>query len=342
MGESWRVVNFSSEREEGSFLVHYHDQVFPVSPRSLNDLLSVAADRCQSDELFCIADSLGQLPLSTATDWIAVRRRHRNKQVLRGQLAQLFREQPKIAAAVDHVVAEANSDPDQLDALLERQNYRLAFWRTAARDLGYRRFFDINTLVGLRAEDETVFSETHALILAWLADAVLDGVRVDHPDGLRDPQEYFQRLYDACPQAWIVAEKILRAGERLPKSWPIAGTTGYDFIYRLTNLFVDPAGRSSIDEALCRFHRRADGFRRRGKGDKSSSTARFAGQRCQSADRAARADMRAAPSPTRLHPTRTPRSLATGRCRASGVPHLCAGSIRTAERRRIFLRSRKL
>jgi (1->4)-alpha-D-glucan 1-alpha-D-glucosylmutase len=241
------------EREEGSFVIRYHDQVFPVSPRSLNDFLATAAERCQSDDLSCIADGLGQLPMSTATDWVAVRRRHRNKEVLRGQLARLCREQPKVAAALDQVVAEVNSDPDQLDVLLERQNYRLAFWRAAAQDLGYRRFFDINTLVGLRAEDETVFAETHALILEWLRKGVLDGVRVDHPDGLLDPQEYFQRLYEACPQAWILAEKILEPGERLPKSWPIAGTTGYDFIFRLTNLFVDPAGEGPLTKFYAEF-----------------------------------------------------------------------------------------
>jgi (1->4)-alpha-D-glucan 1-alpha-D-glucosylmutase len=241
------------EREEGSFVIHYHDQVFPISPRSLNDLLATAAEQCQSDDLACIADGLGQLPISTATDWVVVRRRHRNKEVLRGQLARLCREQPKVAAALDQVVAAVNSDPDQLDVLLEGQNYRLAFWRSAAQDLGYRRFFDINTLVGLRAEDETVFAETHALILEWLRKGVLDGVRVDHPDGLLDPQEYFQRLYEACPRAWILVEKILEPGERLSKSWPIAGTTGYDFIYRLTNLFVDPAGEDPLTKFYAEF-----------------------------------------------------------------------------------------
>ena len=236
------------DREEGSFVIHYHDQVFPVSPRSLNDVIATAANRCHSDDLSFLADALGQLPISTATDWVAVRRRHRNKEVLRGQFARLCREQPEVAAAVDQVVMEVNSDPDKLDVLLERQNYRLAFWRTAAQDLGYRRFFDINTLVGLRAEDETVFAETHALILDWLKKGVLDGVRVDHPDGLLDPQEYLQRLYEAGPQAWILVEKILEPGERLPRSWPIAGTTGYDFIFRLTNLFVDSAGEAPLTQ----------------------------------------------------------------------------------------------
>jgi (1->4)-alpha-D-glucan 1-alpha-D-glucosylmutase len=146
-----------------------------------------------------------------------------------------------------------NLDVDRLDALLERQNYRLAFWRSAGRDLGYRRFFDINTLVGLRMEDERVFTDTHALILEWLSKGILDGVRVDHPDGLRDPKEYFERLYKASPGAWIVAEKILEPGERLPSSWPIAGTTGYDFIYRVNNLFVDPNGEAPLTDLYREF-----------------------------------------------------------------------------------------
>jgi (1->4)-alpha-D-glucan 1-alpha-D-glucosylmutase len=161
---------------------------------------------------------------------------------------RLCEEQSQVAGALDQTVAQLNSDADQLDALLERQNYRLAFWRTAERELGYRRFFDINTLVGLRAEDERVFADTHALILDWLARGVLDGVRVDHPDGLRDPEQYFERLHTACPGAWITAEKILEPGERLPEPWPIAGTTGYDFIYRLNNLFVDPAAEAALTE----------------------------------------------------------------------------------------------
>jgi (1->4)-alpha-D-glucan 1-alpha-D-glucosylmutase len=236
------------EREGAQFIIRYHDQVFPVSPRSLDDLIATAAERCQSNHLAFIADALGQLPPSTATDWDAVRKRHRHKEVLREQLLRLCEQQPALAAALDQTVAEVNSNPDRLDALLERQNYRLAFWRTAGRESGYRRFFDINTLAGLQSEDEQVFAQTHALILDWLAREVLDGVRVDHPDGLRDPEQYFNRLHKACPRAWITAEKILEPGERLPESWPIAGTTGYDFIYRVNNLFIDPAAETALSD----------------------------------------------------------------------------------------------
>lgn len=248
------------EREGAQFIIRYHDQVFPVSPRSLDDFIATAAQRCDSDHLAFIADALGQLPPSTATDWDAVRRRHRHKEVLREQLLRLCEEQPKVAAALDQVVAEVNANPDRLDALLERQNYRLAFWRTAGRESGYRRFFDINTLAGLQSEDEQVFAQTHALILDWLKREVLDGVRVDHPDGLRDPEQYFNRLHTACPRAWITAEKILEPGERLPESWPIAGTTGYDFIYRVNNLFVDPAAERALTGFYCEFTGEPDDF----------------------------------------------------------------------------------
>jgi (1->4)-alpha-D-glucan 1-alpha-D-glucosylmutase len=241
------------ERRDASFTIRYHDHAFPVSPRTLDGLLAAAAERCQSDTLAFLSDACGWLPLSTSTDWASIRRRHRDKEVLRGQLRHLMTEQPAVAAAIDAAVAELNADPDALDALLERQNYRLAFWRAAARDLGYRRFFDINTLVALRMENEAVFADTHALVLRWLAEGVLDGVRIDHPDGLRDPETYCQRLHRAAPQAWIVLEKILEPGEHLRQSWPVAGTTGYDFLHRVGGLFIDPAGESPLTEFYADF-----------------------------------------------------------------------------------------
>jgi (1->4)-alpha-D-glucan 1-alpha-D-glucosylmutase len=234
------------ERRGADFTVRYHEHTFPVSPRSLDATLGAAAERCQSDELAFLADACGRLPLSTAIDWVTVHGRHRDKEVLRSLLARLLAEQPAVPAAIDAVITELNADPDALDALLERQNYRLAFWRAAARDLGYRRFFDINTLVALRMQDERVFADTHALALRWVADGVLDGLRIDHPDGLHDPEAYSRRLHQASPNAWILVEKILEPGERLRESWPVAGTTGYDFVNRVGGLFVDPAGEQPL------------------------------------------------------------------------------------------------
>ena len=143
-------------------------------------------------------------------------------------------------------IAALNRDRERLHDLLERQHYRLASWRTASQELVHRRFFDVNNLAGLRMEDERVFLDTHALVLRWLDSGVLDGVRVDHPDGLRDPEEYFRRLREAAPWAWIVIEKILARGEQLVPAWPVDGTTGYEFLNRLLGLYIAPSGEAPL------------------------------------------------------------------------------------------------
>jgi (1->4)-alpha-D-glucan 1-alpha-D-glucosylmutase len=233
-------------RRGGGFEIHYREHRMPVAPHSLDGLLAAAAARCGSPDLAFIADACGGLPEATATDRASAARRHRDKEVLRGQLARLAAEQPEVAAAIEAEVAAINADADRLDGVLQRQNYRPAFWRTAGRELDYRRFFDVNTLVGLHVEDERVFADTHARILDWVRRGLLDGLRVDHPDGLYDPRQYFERLRRAAPQSWIVAEKILAPGECLPPSWPVDGTTGYDFLRRVDGLFVDPAGEAPL------------------------------------------------------------------------------------------------
>jgi len=240
-------------RDGGTFTLEYFDHVMPVAPRSLNDLLNDAARRVGSDELAFLADSFGNLPISTATDRQSVNLRHRDKEVLRAALARLCDEKPGVGTAIDAVLAELNASSTAIDALLERQNYRLAFWKTAVQELDYRRFFDINTLISLRMEDDRVFEDSHRLILKWVREGVLDGLRVDHPDGLRDPANYFQKLHKAAEDGWIVVEKILEPGEALPEGWPVAGTTGYDFLNRLGGLFVDPAGEGPITDFYARF-----------------------------------------------------------------------------------------
>ena len=133
-----------------------------------------------------------------------------------------------------------------LTELLDRQWYRLAYWRVADEELNYRRFFDIDTLAGLRVEDEVVFAETHAVLLALMREGGIDGLRIDHPDGLADPRGYLRRLAEASENAWVVVEKILEGHESLPGDWPCAGTTGYDAMLRVCGLFVDPAGQEPL------------------------------------------------------------------------------------------------
>jgi (1->4)-alpha-D-glucan 1-alpha-D-glucosylmutase len=238
-----RLVHFGAV-----FQVLCPGQVLPVTPDSLDRLLQVAAGRSGSDELESIGAALGRIPPGTATDADSIHERERDADVLLGALARLMDERPAVAAAVDETINLVNADPDTLDSLLERQNYRLAYWRTAGRDLPYRRFFDINTLVGLNMEREDVFAATHMLVLRWLARGVLDGVRIDHPDGLRDPEGYLRRLRDRAPDAWVVVEKILHPGEALRRSWPVAGTTGYDFLNRANGLFVNAAAERPMTE----------------------------------------------------------------------------------------------
>ncbi|MGA4645527.1 malto-oligosyltrehalose synthase [Limisphaera sp. 4302-co] len=160
---------------------------------------------------------------------------------------------PDTADLDDPALAALSADPEALHALLERQHYSLAWWRRGLRELNYRRFFDIASLAGVRVEDPEVFEAGHTLIRRWYEKGWIDGLRVDHPDGLRDPTAYFQRLRALAPGAWIVAEKILQPDETLPEDWPVDGTTGYEFIRRVTGLFVDPSGEGPLTDFYARF-----------------------------------------------------------------------------------------
>ncbi len=241
------------ERQDGSFTVRYYDHQAPISPRTLGGLLIRAAARAGSGQLESLAVAFSRLPHAHRTDRAAVTERHRDKEVLRGRLADLCRVRPEVAKAIDAEVEVVNSDPDALDDLLSQQNYRLAYWRTGAEELSYRRFFDIETLAGLRVEDEAVFADTHRLILSLVADGSVDGLRVDHVDGLTDPEGYLARLRDATGGAYVVVEKILQAGEELPESWPVAGTSGYEFLNHVGRLFVDAGNEAAMRAVYTRF-----------------------------------------------------------------------------------------
>jgi (1->4)-alpha-D-glucan 1-alpha-D-glucosylmutase len=235
-------------RESGSFTIRYHEHELPVSPRSVDDVLERAASRLDDHpELASLATAFGRLPHALITEWDSVLERHRDKEILRARLGELCDGDPAVALAVDEEVKAVNDDVDALDALLDRQNYRLAFWRTAGRELDYRRFFDISTLIALRAEDPHVFDETHELVLELVAAGDVEGLRVDHVDGLRDPKGYLERLREAAGAGtYLVVEKILEGDERLRASWPVDGTSGYDFLVQVNDLLHDPAGAAPL------------------------------------------------------------------------------------------------
>ena len=241
------------QRSGSEFFIKYFENQLPAAPRSLGRLLGRAAQASGSDYLAFLADSLAQLPAPTTTDYDDLVQRDRDKTVVFGLLDRLFAETPFIAEQVDRAIDEVNANPNRLDDILEQQNYRLAFWRTAEQDLGYRRFFDVNTLVGVRQENPKVFADTHALVLRWLAEGVLDGVRVDHPDGLRDPKLYFTRLREKASDVWILGEKILEPGEKLRQDWPIDGTTGYEYLNQVAGLFVDSENEQTFNKVYAGF-----------------------------------------------------------------------------------------
>jgi (1->4)-alpha-D-glucan 1-alpha-D-glucosylmutase len=234
---------------KGKFRVKAGEVELPIAPRSLGMLVRRAGERIRHDELGFLGDSLSALPSPLRREIDARRRRHRDKAVLAARLAALCTEEAYAQAIADELAA-VNTDPAELDAILEAQNYRLAHWSVASDHVTYRRFFDINSLVALRNEDPDVFEASHARILGWLADGTIDGVRIDHVDGLRDPEQYLQRLRERAPDAWIVVEKILTADEHLPASWPIEGTTGYEFNEKIGGLLVDPAGEAKLTRAF--------------------------------------------------------------------------------------------
>ncbi len=153
----------------------------------------------------------------------------------------------------DHLFpVHAGTESLPLVELLERQHYRLASWRVADEELNYRRFFDVDSLVAIRVEDPVVFDATHELVVGLVRDGTIDGLRIDHPDGLADPAGYLERLHEATGGAWVVVEKILAGDEELPGDWDTAGTTGYDALWRVQQAFVDPGGAAVLGSTMHR------------------------------------------------------------------------------------------
>lgn len=219
-------------RDDGEAVVWYGDQAFPLCLPSLAPLLLRAALHVGSSEGVELTQAMAQPVGDGGRE--------------REAIAELCRDAPDVATAFDNELLATQTDPDGLDSLLDGQHYRLAWWRTANQELDYRRFLDISGLVALRMEDPEVFEASHQLLLDWVSQGVVDGLRIDHPDGLRDPFGYFARLRTAASRAWVVTEKVLEGDERLPDEWPVAGTTGYDFLARAGALFVDPAADRAL------------------------------------------------------------------------------------------------
>ncbi len=234
----------------GTFSIAYFDRSFPLATRSYAELLALAAERVAGDAwpLRALAAEFKEAPRDRAIE-------------LKAELAGVARD-PAIVAAIDGALATfaANYDEgsiDRLDAVLAVQNYRLAYWRVSADEINYRRFFDINDLAGVRVEDAAVLADTHRFVFELIASGQVQGLRIDHVDGLFNPGGYCALLQDRAqalgyPQ-YLVVEKILAHGEKLRADWRIAGTTGYDFMNLVNGIFVDERSEGAFDRIYRRF-----------------------------------------------------------------------------------------
>ncbi len=260
----------------GEFSIFYYQHRLPVDPATYPRIVGYRGERLAAAlgedheryvALLALLTAFGHLPARTNADPERMAERQRDKEVHKRQLAALSEAQVEIAHHIADNLAEFNGSPghsasfDLLDDLIQVQGYRLAYWRVAAEEVNYRRFFDINDLAALRMEDPAVFDATHRFILDLVAQGKVEGLRIDHPDGLYDPGEYFRRLQQAVggrPSTageplplYLVIEKILAEHERLPDDWPIHGATGYRFANLVNNLFVD----SSAERRMTRIYR---------------------------------------------------------------------------------------
>ncbi|MHB2016443.1 MAG: malto-oligosyltrehalose synthase [Candidatus Xenobia bacterium] len=276
---------------DGAFWLYYWDDRLPLSVPSYHSILNGLPP----------PDSIQALLRDLPSVLMTGEAEHLRRQVLKRRLRDLVAQDADVARHVEAALVAFNGTPgqpdsfDRLDLLLTSQPWRLADWRVAGEEINYRRFFDINRLAALRMEDPEVFTLVHRLVFKWLADGEVDGLRIDHPDGLYDPTEYFERLqeeylvrvartryegdvpWDEVEPAlrhrlragqeeglrrplYVVVEKILAHGERVPGPWTIDGTTGYEFLNALNGLFVDRRNGDALTEIYERFTHRRRGF----------------------------------------------------------------------------------
>ncbi len=291
LGDQYGVVLENQELQliyqEGRFLIRYYDHRLPVAPKPMSLILAhrlpaliqeAGADSPQIMELESIITALRHLPSRQDCQPAAVTERYREKEIIKRRLAALVEGSAIIREFLDENIRLINGtkgDPrsfDLLDQILNDQAYRLAYWRVAAEEINYRRFFDINELAAIRMENPAVFDETHKLVLQLVKEGAVTGLRIDHVDGLYDPADYLNKLQrwareelPVAPEArdrplYVLVEKILGFNEQLPESWPVYGTTGYDFLGWLNALFVDRANERAFNTIYARLSGKTEPF----------------------------------------------------------------------------------
>ncbi len=260
--------------EEEGFFIHYYDHKFPLDPKTCLPILThrwevLASGDRESDPgvvgLTGLVTLLEQIPPRSARGTRKLSQRQRQKDTFKKRLWRLYQSNPLVREFIDENLRTFNGQKghpasfDALDSLLRAQPYRLAYWQVAQHLINYRRFFSVNDLIGLRVEDPRVFEASHGLLFNLAHEGKITGVRVDHVDGLYDPTGYLKRLQSRLAEAvgglqagsgrrplYVVVEKILAEKEPLPPEWPVAGTTGYDFLNMVNGVFIPVEGLAKL------------------------------------------------------------------------------------------------
>jgi (1->4)-alpha-D-glucan 1-alpha-D-glucosylmutase len=279
-------LNLTYDKSKGEFSIFFFQHRFPVDPSEYPRILSrglshleqvLGAQHEQLLEFQSLIAAFIHLPSRSEMSPEKRAERTRDKEIHKRRLQALGAGSAVVAESIEMSIHEINGTPgdstsfNDLHDLIKAQAYRLAYWRVAADDINYRRFFDINDLAGLCTEKNQVFDVTHRLVLDLVRQGKVDGLRIDHPDGLYDPAQYLDRLQDASDgqsrgkkrganSVYIVVEKILVGDERLPDDWPVDGTTGYDFLNLVNGLFVDPTSLDKMTRTYRAFIKRPINF----------------------------------------------------------------------------------
>jgi len=246
-GEALENGEISLAYESNGFTVNYYEQKYPLRIESYPLILNLSIERLKKEmgedypdyvKYLGLLYVVQNLPLTADAE-------HRYNQInfVKKMIGELYNTNPLIKKHLEATLKELNGEkgkPEtftQLDSILSQQNFRLSFWRVANQELNYKRFFNINELISIRVQDENVFRHTHSLIIDLINRGVIDGLRIDHIDGLYDPGEYLQRLRSLSDELYVVVEKIMEYEEDLPENWPVQGTSGYEFLNHVNGLY---------------------------------------------------------------------------------------------------------
>jgi (1->4)-alpha-D-glucan 1-alpha-D-glucosylmutase len=276
-GQTLNNREFQLVFQRGSFLIQYHDMSFPLTPKSYRRILKhrehvlekrLGADSDSFQEYLGIVAALASLPERESLTIDAAGGRRLQVEGIKERLRQLHQKNREVQRFVRDNLRIFNGRRNQpssfrnLDRLLSEQAYVLAYWQDVNEGINYRRFFTITDLVGMRVEDPVVFEAIHHMILQLIERKVVTGLRIDHIDGLRDPLGYLRRLQERAGGSqkkansnsfYVIVEKILSGAEKLPRDWPVHGTTGYEYLNAVNRLFVHPEGARAIEQIYFRF-----------------------------------------------------------------------------------------